>query len=98
MESVPSRIDVNSVRRVLRRAGFAEARGISPGFRVWPSVRFPGTYYVEAVRSQSQAEYESTFRAANDRITTYEKALKDVGYAVKRQPRVPVDRLWVKLR
>lgn len=97
MESVPSRIDVNSVRRVLRRAGFPEARGISSGFHVWPSLKFPGTYYVEAVRAQSVADYQSTFRAANDRITTYEKALKQVGYAVKRQSRVPVDRLWVKL-
>lgn len=86
---------VETVSRFLRLARFVEASGPVPGFRVWPSARFPDTVYVEATRSGDRFDYESTFKAAEERLALYLDALLASSFDVVRQRRATGDRLKV---
>jgi hypothetical protein len=86
----------NEVRSTLRDKGFAESTDVGvPGFHVWPSVRTPGTVYVDVRLHRDRFEHASTPRWGKDRIPLYQKALIEAGFTVRQRERIPVPRLVV---
>lgn len=87
---------VETVRKLLLLARFTESQEGSAGFRVWPSAKLPDTVYVDAVRSADRFDYESTFKACNERIDAYLDALMANSFDVARKHQDPINRLVVR--
>ena len=74
----------NNVRRVLRDAGFVEARGDSQwGFQATPGTT-PGVAHLRYVRDPDARKREGSVRFGNEQVSKYVRTLQSQGFRTSR--------------